>query len=66
MELRLKDHKLFEDKPEEFLFVIDLTQKDVKKHRSLSRGHTKIYRPFKASGSIQYRIYIKKPKIYFR
>lgn len=31
MELRLKDHKLFEEEPQEFLFVLDMTSKDAKK-----------------------------------
>lgn len=35
MELKLKDHKLFSDIPEEFLFIIDLTQKNAKKNLTL-------------------------------
>jgi hypothetical protein len=32
MELRLKDHQLFDERPEEFIFAIDLTQKNNRNH----------------------------------
>jgi len=35
MELRLKEHKLFDELPQEFLFVLDFTQKGAKKNLGL-------------------------------
>jgi von Willebrand factor type A domain len=38
MELKIKEHKLFDETPQEFLFVLDLTQKNVKTNIQLYKS----------------------------